>query len=374
MPTPSSRKAPTSLSNQLHALEKSFGGTERLIQVLRRAPGMEKIHRSTIHRWKNATKPGVKIDSGKLAEAVEFLAVRKNETTLSLALPDTLQILPVLLLLWDDVHSNANLGVRKKSPYGLLKRLGVNPIYQWCAGGRAALALLQDRRKGFDIAFAAREFGGDSSLEEEYFRVCGITVSQWSGVARTELSDVFDLAGKRVGFNPKTAIPAKLSQLEAELKIQVERVAAEDSGELARALRDERIDVVLGWEPLLSEIRTSGVSDDVPIKSINFLRSDLIRYAVEVDLFVQKAARPDAVRIFLDALDESNTYVSDPDHHEEIARVCEDKVPRRWRLSRRMVLETLNPKTSTFEIRDLDQKVARYLWKGEIEQLKASTA
>jgi hypothetical protein len=357
-------------------LEKEFGGTERLVDALRYAPGFQKFNRTTVYRWKKAMEVNASVDFKKATRAVQFLRSQKHDLTLTLALPETLQVLPAMLLLWDDVTRENEWPVKKDAPYGLLRRRGVKATVDWCKGGQTALGLLYGKKRECDVAFAADEFGTEAADDSEVQRLCQVTVAEWAGVGRkgwsgSGFSDrkdnrkiyhlVSELEGKRVGYNPETAMPHKLEQIEREFGIKVKKFASTDAEKLAHALAGasgERIDVVLGWEPTLSEIMAKLGSIKVKVEPIQFIPSDRVRYAVKVFLFARKSTQPTAVRLFLDTLDEANSYVSE--NWKEIVEVCKRKQPE-WHLE--YMLERQNIK---YGISDLSSDLVRHFWRSEI--------
>lgn len=368
------------LSTAIAELEREFGGTERLVGALRYAPGFEKFNRTTVYRWKKATKANSSIDFAKATRAVQFLRSQKHDLTLALALPETLQVLPVMVLLWDDVTREQRWPVKKDSPYGLLKRRGVKATVEWCKGGQTALGLLYGKKRECDVGFAADDFPGEASHDSEVQRLCQVTVAEWAGVGRkgwsgTGFSDrkdprkiyhlVSELKDKRVGYNPETAMPLKLDQIEQEFGFKVKRFTSTDAEKLALALAGasgERIDVVLGWEPTLSAVMAKLESTRVKLEPIQFIPSDRVRYAVKVYLFARKSTQPAAVRLLLDTLDEANTYVSE--NWGEIVEVCKKKQPD-WHLEHMLERQTIK-----YGISDLSPDLVRHFWRSEISNTK----
>ena len=360
------------LSADIAELEKEFGGTERLVGAWRYAPGFENFNRTTVYRWKKATKADSGIDFAKATRAVQFLRSQKHDLTLTLALPETLQVLPVMLLLWDDVTRENGWAVKKGSPYGLLKRRGVEAKVKWCTGGRTVLGALYGKSRECDAGFAADDFGGDDS---DVQKLCQVAVAEWAGVGRkdwsgTGFSDhndrrkiyhlVSELDGKHVGYNPETAMPLKLEQIEREFDIKIKRFASTDAEKLAHALAGasgESIDLVLGWEPTTSEIMAKVGKMNLKVEPIQFIPSDRVRYAVRVYLFARKSTQPAALRLFLDTLDEANNYVGH--NWEEIVEVCKRKQPG-WHLEHMLERQDIR-----YGISDLNPTLVRHFWRSE---------
>jgi hypothetical protein len=364
------------LSVEISKLEKCYGGTDKLVGALRYAPGFGRVNRSSIWRWKNATQEGVSVDLETASDAVEFLQAHQNDVTLKLALGQSLQVLPAMIVLWDDVP-NSELRVKRDSPYGRLLQLGVKTRVEWFDGGFKALTALCDEKAGFDVAFAASDFD-PKNPDDDVQALCQVTEARWSVIGRGgPIQSVMELEEKRVGCHPDTAMNLKLRQIMDELGVTFTPVSDKDSKNLARALESEpgsakHIDFVVGWEPLLSQIKDFFASHEKQIVESAVHQSELKRYAVRVQLFARKTANPAAVRLLLDALEEANEYVSDARNAEEIARVCVDKFGREWGLKRSAVLETLNPHHTNYELKEFNHRIARHLWRCEVERSKVS--
>jgi hypothetical protein len=357
-----------SLRKTFRKLVNEYGGATSVVEVLRYAPGFKDFNRTTVYRWMGARGPGATMDLDKAARAVDFLRAWNTTLKLKIAIPDTLQSLPALMLTWSDVWKNrTRLGVKENSPYGLLERKGITVDPQPCSGGYEALSLLRSNPL-FDLALAARDF----QVSPPVYRLSRIGRAEWYGIAKRELHSIGDLDGKTVAYHRDTAIPLKLNTIEERTGIVISRKPVVETNELIQSLKDDEKLIALGWEPFLTEINDR-FEKKFGYRLVNFrlADSDHAAYAVDVDLFVRKEdANPEAVRVFLDALDQANRYVARQSNRDEIASVCLGKLES-WKLHRWMVDQALEGSIN-YQIDQLEPEVVRYLWTKEVAAEKAS--
>lgn len=361
-------------------VEERYSTTAKLVQILQEAPGLEGFSRTTLFRWKraaNAAKNGQRVtgvDFSRARRAVEYLELNRNRMPLKLSISQTLQLLPAMLLLWDPEQASferKGIKVKENSPYGLLRKRGVDAQAHWCAGGKEALELLRDQPE-LAIGFAAEDFYRRE--EKSFWRLCRVTKAKWSGLSKAKLTSSDALGGRRIGYSPVTAMQYRIQDLKQRrgLKFQAEMPSVDPQDHLRQLQHDKANNVVIvGWDPLLSQLKHGfkGRLYDVEI-----LERELADFSVNVDLFVRTTASPSVVRVFLDALEESTNYVNDPRNAHEIADVCV-RMLADWHLERPRVKKMLEPKSRTceYEIGDLNQQAARRLWAREIAEAKLRT-
>jgi hypothetical protein len=360
------------LRTQIDDLVNEYGGAARVAETLRSAPGFENFNRATVYRWTSTNGPRATIDVNKAMRAIEFLRSWKTERTLKIAVPATLQSLPVIMLTWPDVNKDDDSRKReakKSSPYDFLKRYGVKLAPTPCSGGYEAINLLRSR-PDLDLALAAREFG--ENVSPPIHRLCRIAKAPWFGVAKKQSVSLTDLKGKAVAYHPNTALRPKLDAIKKDLGIDVDRKPLENADEVVKLFEQHNDAIAIGWEPYLSEIKDKFWRlHDEHLFDIRFSSRDESDYAVEVDLFVRESADPTAVRFFLDALDKANKYIMEKASNEEIASLCLKKLPD-WRLKKSMVVQALDEQTTKYLLDELEPNVIREFWKREVAAKKVS--
>src|SRR5687767_4945038 len=89
------KKTKAQIRKRFEELKDEWGGAIKIAKELRTAPGFEDFNRTTVYRWLD---PKETIDPKKAASAIDFLENRKRTVRLKLAVPKTLQVLPVMIL------------------------------------------------------------------------------------------------------------------------------------------------------------------------------------------------------------------------------------------------------------------------------------
>src|SRR6266576_5256274 len=88
------------IKQQFELLIKEHESLPRLAAALGAFPGFEKTSVSTVWRWANG-----KGNTEKAQKAIYLLRAEKGILRLRLGVPRTLQVLPLMILLWPDTEA-----------------------------------------------------------------------------------------------------------------------------------------------------------------------------------------------------------------------------------------------------------------------------
>ncbi len=356
---------------ELENLIRQFGSAEELLAAIRMIPGFAKTNRSTLYRWQRGL-----VDQAKPKLVIRLLKEQEHSVRLRLAVPETLQLLPVFIVLWNDVPTP------KGEPYGLLKRLGVQTQVKFTPGGLEALNCL--RTENYDVAFAAEELG-QKHESSDIFGLCQLSESFWSGVTVKEgktkegIKTVDELEGLTIGYNPQTALVEKLPAIAKTFGVKFNWVPVRQTEEAINRLAEKKgankIDVVLGWQPLLSQIEDHFRKHGHAIYPIDLGPYIHDAFSVKVWIYVKASANATAVRLLLTSLCPAIELVStaqgavirgDETKLQALCRVCFKELGKKWESDMPSLRRALDPKAAIYELGRLKPEAILDLWQKEI--------
>ena len=275
----------SSTKKDFEKLITRYASLEKVADALRIHSGFEKVNRATIHRWRVSP-------SRRTELAIEILSSQRIPSELRIAEPQSLLVLPSMMLKWSPVEGK---------PYGKLKSsFDIDLKKKKVGTGGEALALLEAEE--VQIALAA------PSLLSKYGNcrsVCSLTRAPVIGIANRNIESIVDLKGLRCGCFDQSAIPQLLENLNETLNLDlppVQRFPPESVPDCIRAFDEKHIDCFVAWQPYISQIK-------VARPTLTPVRESVFGY-LEIHVVVNiKTSHPKAIRAYLTCLQEAIDYV-----------------------------------------------------------------
>jgi hypothetical protein len=326
-------------------LQRGYRSLEHMAEFLRRFPGFEDVHRSTLSRWfKHPTR--------RTALAIDILKGGVTNRSVTLAYPQIIEAVPAIMMMWAPTPGSR--------PYGsLLKNHGVDLRGHVTRGQQTLQLICSD---GVDLAVAAAE--ENLTLPDHVVPLCTVANSFLHCAATTQIRNVGDLHGKVVGVDGSPGMVENVREVLKKRGVQPKRVEVLDSqADCTVLLVSRTVEAVFGGalfveniEQAFRYIRSSPIQlHKVDLGHLNPMR--LILFANF------RRADPSAVRAYLWCLLECIAYA---ESHKDKASFHGD-VASLFSISSNMARAVLS--SSTFGLRDEGTTGILTLWHREVSQL-----